>query len=360
LCRSGTNGIPRSPSHSVAIHGIGGGPGQKAYGSPFGPHHGSSERTALLAVPEFRSSLPRPLAAARIRELVFGAPPFGVIHLVHGNLVSRLESKACAMETQRFERNAQATRITIQHGSGSDHTGDLLHGTASTGSRSFKNDQGRTPANGSLVWTKGWAERITTSIDGERVRIQRQLATTRKVAAQAKLARLIASTAPTAEEARRPETFEDASRRIVAVQAHEGLASWKDGLARLERYAFPAFGSVPVTEVRPNHIRSAIDTAFSVGWANGTTRKLLVDCSTILGELWRDELITENPAARVRVPKGAPVNERERIVLSDAEFEIFMACPAIDAELHTMSFTSRTVGGMSQRPRQESNLRPTL
>jgi len=218
--------------------------------------------------------------------------------------------------------------------------------TPSAPGATYKRQPGR-PATGSLVWTKqGWSARFMATVDGERIRVQHPLETTSKAAAQAKLARLVAADSPTSDEARRPETFEEAARRIVATQAREGLASWKDRLARLERFAFPAFGGVRVTELRPSHIRTAVDAAFQAGKAKGTTQKLLVDCSTILGELWRDELITENPAARVRVPKGAPVNDRERVVLSDAEFEAFMACPDIDPELHTMSLASRTFGGM--------------
>lgn len=203
------------------------------------------------------------------------------------------------------------------------------------------------PRTGSLVWTKkGWAARITTTVDGERVRVQHQLETTSRAAAQRKLERLLESEAPTAANAARVDTFEEAARRIVQQQAGEGLASWKDRLARLQRYAFPTFGALPVTEVRPSHVREAVMQAFEAGKAKGTTQKLLVDCSTILGELWRDEVIGENPAARVRVPKGAPVNDRERVVLSDAEFEAFMSCPDVGAELHTMALASRTFGGM--------------
>jgi hypothetical protein len=84
------------------------------------------------------------------------------------------------------------------------------------------NKRGR-PAKGSLVWTKsGWAARITTTVDGERVMVQRQLETTSKAAAQRKLERLLEAQRPTPEEAARVETFEEAGRRIVARQALTG------------------------------------------------------------------------------------------------------------------------------------------
>ncbi len=199
---------------------------------------------------------------------------------------------------------------------------------------------------GQLFWTgKSWSARFWTIVDGERVRRCVSLGTDNRSAARAKLERLVAGEIEMVA-AKRPETFEQAARRIVAQQAGEGLASWKDRVARLERYAFPSLGALLVTEVRPTHVRAVVVAAFEAGKAKGTMQKLLVDCSTILGELWRDEVIAENPAARVRVPKGAPVDRRERVVLTDDEFEAFMACGDVDAELHTMALVSRTFGGM--------------
>jgi integrase len=51
-------------------------------------------------------------------------------------------------------------------------------------------------------------------------------------------------------------------------------------------------------------------------------------------------------ARKVRVPKGAPVDERRRLVLTDEEFDALMASDAMSAELAAMAFTSRTFGGM--------------
>jgi hypothetical protein len=39
------------------------------------------------------------------------------------------------------------------------------------------------------------------------------------------------------------------------------------------------------------------------------------------------------------------VDDRERVILTDCEFEAFMACPDVHAELHTMALASRTLGG---------------
>jgi integrase len=204
------------------------------------------------------------------------------------------------------------------------------------------------PRRGQLVWRKsGWVARLTVVVDGERIRVCRPLGTDNKAVARRKLARLLESEGDTSpEEAARPETFEEAARRIVANQGAEGHRTWKDRLARLQRLAFPEFGQLPVNEVRPPHIRQALDLGLSKGLSRRTLALVKIDVSTVLGELWRDEVIAVNPAAQVVVPKGAPCDDRERVVLTDEEFGAFMACPDITPELHMMALASRTLGGM--------------
>ncbi len=207
--------------------------------------------------------------------------------------------------------------------------------------------RGGRPRSGQLIWRKsGWIARLTVVVDGERVRVSRALGTDNKAVARRKLARLLESDDTSPEEAARSETFEEAARRIVAGQAAEGHRTWKDRLARLQRLAFPEFGQLPVNEVRPPHIRQALDLGLSKGLSRRTLALVKIDVSTVLGELWRDEVIAVNPAAQVLVPKGAPCDDRERVVLTDEEFGAFMACPDIAAELHMMALASRTLGGM--------------
>jgi len=203
------------------------------------------------------------------------------------------------------------------------------------------------PAKGGLIWTKkGWAARITTTISGERVRVQRQLETTSRAAAQAKLTRLLASESPTATEAARVDTFEEAARRIVAEHGTQGLKTWQERLSRLQRYAFPELGALAVTGIRPSHVRAVLEGAAAQGRSRTTVSHLKDDISTVLGELWRDEVVAENVARRVLVPKGAATDDRRRVVLTDAEFEKFMAFPKVHPELHVMALVSRTFGGM--------------
>jgi integrase len=215
---------------------------------------------------------------------------------------------------------------------------------------------------GQLIWRRGgWSGRYWTIKDGERVRLCVALGTDNKTVAQRKLERLLQAEAPP-EDAKRVETFEEAARAILKVQAAEGLASHKDRLRRLEQCAFPEFGQMLVTEIRPPHVRNALERAqtgralerkLSGGrvakgrlWSRQSLVHLKNDMSSVFDSLWRDEIIPENPVARVRVPKNATTDERTRVLLSDLEFDQFMACAAVPAELRVMALTSRTFGGM--------------
>lgn len=203
------------------------------------------------------------------------------------------------------------------------------------------------PSTGGLVWRDGeWVARFTATLDGERVRVWRPLGTDSKQAAKRKLERLMASEQPSAAEAKRVETFEEAARAGVKRQAADGLATWKDRLHRLEAWAFPAFGHLAINAIRPPHVSEALEACQKNGKSRRTIMHLKIDISTVLDELWREEQIPENVARKVRVPKNARVDERRRVVLSDEEFDALMSSESLGAELATMAFTSRTFGGM--------------
>jgi len=200
---------------------------------------------------------------------------------------------------------------------------------------------------GVLILTRsGYSAKYWTTVDGEKTRVTRALGTDNKAVAKRKLARLLESEAPTPSEPVRVETFEEAARGIVERQAKDGLGSWKDRLRRLEQCAFPEFGPVAVTGIRPGHVREALERAAERGWLRQSIVHLKNDVSSILAELWREEVIPENPALRVQVPKNAKVDARTRVILTDEEFDRFMACRDVSAELAVMALVSRTFGGM--------------
>src|SRR5262249_20327056 len=57
-----------------------------------------------------------------------------------------------------------------------------------------------------------------------------------------------------------------------------------------------------------------------------------------------DELIDENPVARVRTPKMHEVR-RERMILTDDEYLQYFACAEADLEIRMMVMISRCAGG---------------
>ena len=174
---------------------------------------------------------------------------------------------------------------------------------------------GRKPT-GQLVWRKsGWAARFWAIVDGVKVRVTRDLATKSKAVARRKLARLLESESPTPAEAARVESFEEAALRIVAVQKAEGLRTWGDRLGRLRRFAFAELGHMQVTEIRPGHVREVLDGCVSQGKSRSTVHQLKVDISSVLGELWRDEVLPENVAVRA----GAEGRHRRRARTGDSE-----------------------------------------
>lgn len=189
--------------------------------------------------------------------------------------------------------------------------------------------------------SKSWSLRYWTVIDGRRVRKCVSLGTDDREVAKTRAARLLAGGDVT--QARAPETFEQAARRVVAQQA---IATGGERLSRLERWAFPAFGALAVTRLRPAHVRGVLDEVVALGRSRTTVSHLRDDISTVLDRLWRDEAIEENWALRVEVPRSARTDERPRVILNDAEFELFQASPVVPTELKLMGLVSRTLGGM--------------
>lgn len=195
---------------------------------------------------------------------------------------------------------------------------------------------------GSLIWRKGgWSGRYRAIVDGESVRVCVPLGTDNKSAARIKLERLMRGGSP--ESVAEVETFEEAARRIVPEQ---GIKSESVRARRLETYAFPELGSTPVDKLRAADIRHALEAMAQQGLSQQSVKHLLADISGVLGTLWRDEVLPENAAKRVQVPKFAKVDGRPRVVLSDDEFSRLVAWPDLHAELRVMCLVARCVGGM--------------
>ena len=194
---------------------------------------------------------------------------------------------------------------------------------------------------GQLIRTRqGYSARYThpTELDakGKPVRVTVPLWTDVKTLARARLARLVNGVDATPGAV---ETFEQAVERIAT----------GDRLARLRKYALPILGSLPVTGICKTHVREALQAAIDAGRALNTCRHLRVDISRVLHALAQDELVSDAAvsAAKVDIPKGAKIDPRPRLILTDAEFGQFMSyVQTTDFELAAMAMCSRSVGGM--------------
>jgi integrase len=203
---------------------------------------------------------------------------------------------------------------------------------------------------GRLYWTKsGWRARLTVEIDGETVRKSFDLQTTDRAVARVKLRRLLAEPMPAPEAAARAETFREAADRIVGESA---IATKQARLDRLRLHVFPALGAKPVTQIVAGDVRAILD-----GLAKRFSRQQCLhvrnDISAVLGDLWRADMLPENVTKKVRVPKNAKVDRRERAVLTDEELGRYLAWKHPEpkkqsavVERQTMAVLSRVFGGL--------------
>jgi integrase len=137
------------------------------------------------------------------------------------------------------------------------------------------------------------------------------------------------------------ETFESAARRIVPTQRAKTRG---ERLSRLERFVFPMIGDMPVGSIRGLHIRGVLVAALPK-LGKTSLGHVLDDIAGVLDELWRDEILAENPARRVQVPGAARLDERPRAVLTDDEFTRLVTWPALHPELKCLFMSSRFLGG---------------
>jgi integrase len=212
---------------------------------------------------------------------------------------------------------------------------------------------------GQLIWVNGagWAGRFYATVEGERVRVYRVLCTKNKPVARRKLAKLIAEGNVSQAEARRPETFEEAARRILDEQKASGLKTWKARRQRYESYVFPSLGSCAPADVRAADVRAVLEAVRDAGKARQMMIHVKNDISAVLGTLWRAEQLAENVCARVLVPqalqRATERTKKERAVLTDNELVQYLGWQHPDErfqgatlERQTMACVARMFGGL--------------
>ena len=193
-----------------------------------------------------------------------------------------------------------------------------------------------------------WRARITRP-DGSRPFYS--LGTADKAHARRVLAKLAAAVACGAE-------LPDAAAGVdITIRVNDFAEEWLDkrqaqgvGMVEKERrvltlHVLEAIGRLPVCDIRPSHVRGILDEAL----AKGLRRKTLAGIRGVLHRLFRAALeadvIETNPVAATRTPKTREVR-KERMILTDAEIERFVACELVSPELRMLSLVSRCEGGM--------------
>jgi integrase len=218
---------------------------------------------------------------------------------------------------------------------------------------------------GTLIWLEKshqWAWRGPVVIDGVRVpKKQFMLGTDSKVIARAKAAELLKGMAPEEVAAATVETFVQAARRIVVLQATRGT---KDAIPtgrllkgetcpedtaprmrRFRKWVFPLIGHLRVDRIKPPHIEEVLDAVTAAGKSRSTVDHIRDDMSSILRMLWKYGIITSNPCTPVEIPASAKRDKRKRIRPTIDEINRMLASSKVRLETHVAVVCSARVGG---------------
>jgi integrase len=228
-------------------------------------------------------------------------------------------------------------------------------------------------ATGQLILREtGYFGRYWAIVDGKRTRISVPLNTFNRDLAEQELARLVAASASPKDAG--IETFGEAVERVhpLIIESHVDNARQqgvdadhierirmyaKDEIARLRKYAVPVIGEMPITEVSPADVCSALRFCREkMGKSHQTMLHLKKHMQDVFAELRRAQLIERNPVRDIDpddLPRAPTKNARRkpRAVLTDAELGIFLRFSSKHhhhavRSRQVMSMLARVVGGM--------------
>ncbi len=150
------------------------------------------------------------------------------------------------------------------------------------------------------------------------------------------------------------EKFEPAADRILKAAEKAGDMTPKlaqDRRQRLWQYVMPSLGMIEVSRIRADHVVSIMRDMAKPASAGGHDKsagsilKVRSDISQILTWLRGEGAISENCARELPLPKGARVDTRERMSLSDEQLLVFQATRGFKEPLDMMILCSRQVAG---------------
>jgi len=230
--------------------------------------------------------------------------------------------------------------------------------------------------DGRLIWH---AQLTVDLVDGGTTRDWYSLETEDKEVARRKLRRLTRDQtrrgprAAIADLAARPDTVAEYAKAWSKQREAEGVRTARDEKRWIDDYVLPTLGPMPLDQVRASHVRAVLEAARTQSVKHpekGLKRASLANIrgamNRLFGAAWREEVLSENPVARVRTPKMREV-KKSRAILTDEEFAIFLAHVgeevevrrrsragreyttrnfiAADVELKILALISRTLGG---------------
>ncbi len=219
---------------------------------------------------------------------------------------------------------------------------------------------GGRPRTGSLYWTKSGARaRITVDVDGVAVQKSFDLQTKDRVAAKAKLRRLVRMNTPEPEQAAAPVTVAEYAESWLARREALGIAAIDYERRYFDRIWKPAIGNLPLVEVHKTEIQQVLDDVATGAilprprnehdiperYSRQSVAHIRATIVRLFQSAWRDELISENKASRAEVP-DMEEDGKARAVLTDNEIGQLVAHPEVDAEIKLLVLLSRTVGGL--------------
>jgi integrase len=197
-----------------------------------------------------------------------------------------------------------------------------------------------------VIRKKGWCARITVNREGESIREVVELGTFDRTVAKRKLARLIAKGSDVRPaDGKAEDTVQQFADEWLDRREAAGVGMVRDERCSLKLHVYPEIGPMPLSTVKPATIRAVLDAAIASGLSRTTIGHLKALLHRLFKAAWMDELIPENPVARVVVPRMKVVR-KERCILTDAEFAAYMAHPSGDLEVKVMTLVSRIEGGM--------------
>jgi integrase len=207
---------------------------------------------------------------------------------------------------------------------------------------------------GSLAFRRasGWSARIWVTVDGVEERRWFPLQTFDKDLAKRKMAKLVTLldagelVADAKASTAKAETLRDFAEAWLKRREAAKVVMAPDERRHLESHVFKAFGDLPIAEFRPRDGDRVLAELVEQGYAKETLKKCRGTMSRLFRAAQKAELIPSNPMGLVDVPADAPVDARERTILTDEEIVQFYACDRVDLEIRILAVVARMLGGM--------------